>query len=396
MATNIRFQGLVKTTAEIEADKFAGRFGWNSTLARFVAYFTGTDYATMARKDVAETFPGLTVTNQAGTGSRLVSASSGGVQGATITEPTAFIQTLFNDSDAATAKTTLEVLQNIPLGVSAIGGSFRKIATITISSQAQQASFTAIVHPNALSTNSAAGVGSKLVTVAIGQIGAMSGPLDKIKVFVKNFGNPGTGKIYYRIDQDNVTAKIVSIYYDVVAGSDAYYTVLGAYGGVSFYNSPADYADPGGLVAGTSMAQYAKIYRTAAGVVQTIPTGTAWTKLTPFDTNDTDYAGSTPDQANDRIVIGRGGRYHVTFPRSISVGSANFNTYVAILKNGSAVPSSIRQKRITATSTAIDSELTDDITFAAGDVVTVGTYNDSASPVDLTYLNAVLSVHSID
>jgi len=141
---------------------------------------------------------------------------------------------------------------------------------------------------------------------------------------------------------------------------------------------------------------YAKIYRTAAGVVQTIPTGTAWTKLTPFDTNDTYYAGSTPDQANDRIVIGRAGRYHVTFSRSLSVGSANFNTYVAILKNGSAVASSIRQKRITATSTAIDSELTDDITFASGDVVTVGTYNDSASPVDLTYLQAALSVHSID
>jgi hypothetical protein len=56
MATNIRFQGLVKTTAEIESDKFAGRIGWNTTLARFVAYYNSTQYAQMARRDVLETF----------------------------------------------------------------------------------------------------------------------------------------------------------------------------------------------------------------------------------------------------------------------------------------------------------------------------------------------------
>jgi len=53
---NVRFQGLVKTTAEIESDKFAGRIGWNTTLARFVAYYNSTQYAQMARRDVLETF----------------------------------------------------------------------------------------------------------------------------------------------------------------------------------------------------------------------------------------------------------------------------------------------------------------------------------------------------
>lgn len=56
MAKNIRFQGLIKTTAELESDKFAGRIGWNSTLARFVAYYSSTLYAQMARRDVLETF----------------------------------------------------------------------------------------------------------------------------------------------------------------------------------------------------------------------------------------------------------------------------------------------------------------------------------------------------
>lgn len=56
MATTIRFQGLVKTTAEIEADKFAGRVWWSTTLARYIAYYNSTQYAQMARRDVLETF----------------------------------------------------------------------------------------------------------------------------------------------------------------------------------------------------------------------------------------------------------------------------------------------------------------------------------------------------
>lgn len=134
----------------------------------------------------------------------------------------------------------------------------------------------------------------------------------------------------------------------------------------------------------------------ASVVVQSIPTGTTWTKLTPFDTNDSDSADSNPDQANDQIVIGRAGRYHVTFSRSLKSATANIIAYVAILKNGSPVVSSIREKEILALSKSIDSEVTDDITFAAGDVVTVGTYHNSASSVDLTYNQTSLSVHAID
>ena len=73
---NVRFKGLVKTTAELESDKFAGRIGWNSTLARFVAYFSSTNYATMARKDISETFPGLAATNL--TQNRVVAVGANG------------------------------------------------------------------------------------------------------------------------------------------------------------------------------------------------------------------------------------------------------------------------------------------------------------------------------
>lgn len=57
---------------------------------------------------------------------------------------------------------------------------------------------------------------------------------------------------------------------------------------------------------------------------------------------------------------------------------------------------SIDGRAADALSKSIDSEVTDDITFAAGDVVTVGTYHNSASSVDLTYNQIALSVHAID
>ena len=70
MSKQIRFKGIVATLAQIAADAFAGRISWASDLARPVHYYTDSDYAVLARKDVAETFPSLTVTDQAGAGTR--------------------------------------------------------------------------------------------------------------------------------------------------------------------------------------------------------------------------------------------------------------------------------------------------------------------------------------
>lgn len=80
MSKEIRFKGIVATLAQIAADKFAGRIAWASDLARSVHYYTDSDYAVLARKDVAETFPGIKVTNQAGPVVRMVQAGTDGTQ----------------------------------------------------------------------------------------------------------------------------------------------------------------------------------------------------------------------------------------------------------------------------------------------------------------------------
>lgn len=56
MPTPIRFKGIVGTTAQIATDRFAGRIAFDSTLNRFVMFYDATNYATMARRDVLETF----------------------------------------------------------------------------------------------------------------------------------------------------------------------------------------------------------------------------------------------------------------------------------------------------------------------------------------------------
>lgn len=56
MTQNIRFKGIVGTTAQIATDKFQGRIAFDTTLGRFVVFYDATNYATMARRDVLETF----------------------------------------------------------------------------------------------------------------------------------------------------------------------------------------------------------------------------------------------------------------------------------------------------------------------------------------------------
>lgn len=77
MSANIRFVGLVKSTTQLESDKFAGRIGWNSTLSRYVVYYNSTQYATMARNDVLETFS-AGINDSTIPANRIVYSGSGG------------------------------------------------------------------------------------------------------------------------------------------------------------------------------------------------------------------------------------------------------------------------------------------------------------------------------
>ena len=141
---------------------------------------------------------------------------------------------------------------------------------------------------------------------------------------------------------------------------------------------------------------FASIYRTAAGVAQSIPSGTTYTKITPFDTNLAGNQDSTPDQANDKIVIGRAGMYETHFSRSYQVGTADVLWHVAVLKNGVVVPNSIQEVASANTSTSYYASVSCHIACAAGDTIEIGVYHDNGTGVNLTYEHATLNVEAID
>lgn len=119
MATPIRFQGLVKPTAEIESDKFAGRVGWSTTLARYIAYYNSTQYAQMARRDVLETFVAGLQDSTLGVGLPMFAGASGRLSTESVANFRSRIAAVNRAGDTMTGGLTLSA-GNLNVGAGAI------------------------------------------------------------------------------------------------------------------------------------------------------------------------------------------------------------------------------------------------------------------------------------
>lgn len=155
------------------------------------------------------------------------------------------------------------------------------------------------------------------------------------------------------------------------------------------------YHSPTGARIGVARS-FASIYASTAAAAQSIPTGSTYTKITPFDTNLAGNVGSTPDQANDRIVAGRAGTYQVDFSRSYSVSVANVTWHIAVFVNGVVQPQTVQEIKIGVANQINYAALAVQVVCAANDPVDIRVYHDNGGSVNLTYEHANLSITAID
>ena len=85
----------------------------------------------------------------------------------------------------------------------------------------------------------------------------------------------------------------------------------------------------------TQAGIFAGIYINDNSTSQSIPTGTTYTKITAFASNESSNVGGlTGDANNDKITISRIGKYRVEGSFSFSAGTANTKWWGAAFLNG--------------------------------------------------------------
>lgn len=140
-------------------------------------------------------------------------------------------------------------------------------------------------------------------------------------------------------------------------------------------------------------SSYACIYMSAeGGTAQSIPAGTTMTKITPFTTNMAGNVGSTPDQANDKIIAGRAGVYVVGFTRTYLVGTANVVWHIGVFVDGVLQQQTLQSTKSGSTATPIYAAMNALIYCDAGADVDVRVSHDSGAAVSHTYEHATLYI----
>ena len=136
---------------------------------------------------------------------------------------------------------------------------------------------------------------------------------------------------------------------------------------------------------------------TEGNTAQSIPAGTAYTKIAPFDSAIAGGVDTTANAANGTIMLSRAGRFMVDFSRSLLVGSSGVLWHVAVFVDGVVQPQTVQSIKTANSGSQMYADMSVPIICAeAGAVVDVRVHHDSASPVSITYEHATLSITAID
>lgn len=142
---------------------------------------------------------------------------------------------------------------------------------------------------------------------------------------------------------------------------------------------------------------FACIYRTGDASVQSIPAGATHAKITPFTANMPGNIGSTPDYANNQIVVDRAGVYVVGFTMTFYTGTASVTWQVAVFVDGAIVPQSIQAIKVGSSNTPIYADLDVPVVCVAGSVIDFRVLHDNVSAaVTIIHQYATLYAQAID
>ena len=137
------------------------------------------------------------------------------------------------------------------------------------------------------------------------------------------------------------------------------------------------------------------MWRNASGVPQSIPPLPSITKITPFDTALGNPVLVTEDVANSKLIVGKTGRYLLTFGRSYQTSVNNVTWYICAYVNERERTHTLRKVYVANSSTSYYAELCTIIALEAGDEVDIRVWHSSASAVNMTYTYAEFALHSL-
>jgi hypothetical protein len=140
---------------------------------------------------------------------------------------------------------------------------------------------------------------------------------------------------------------------------------------------------------------FGEIYVADASTAQSIPTGATYTKITAFTTNG-QSANTTPDAANDKIIITQTGKYRVEGSFSFTSGTANVVFRGAAFLNGVEQSQVHFKRKVAVAADAGNAGFTGfiDVTTVPWDL-DFRVRHDNAGSVDVTIEYANLNVEYI-
>ena len=139
---------------------------------------------------------------------------------------------------------------------------------------------------------------------------------------------------------------------------------------------------------------YGGIHQHDNAVVQAIPTGTTYTKLTLWSDNDPS-SHTTPDEVTGTITLATAGNYKVECQLSMITGTVNTTVFVSAFLDGVEQEQCHFTRKISTSGDVGSASFTGILTATAGQVLDLRLRHDVGASVDITIQYGSFNCHLV-